>query len=396
MSDSKNYLFKRINVLFNSFWILAMVAGIGLAVTLIGSSSALFYRALTAVFDRIPYVGNLAYSYAKATQMIDLRGFVTSIFNPLIIVDALYFVIPFIVFQIVVMLMKRYIVKHDHALLAAVTTLIILVSMWMTTPNSMFLTRMFSTPTVMQKDTIIRWVLALEIVGFIALLYALHREGRFDLRQLWTHERARKYTRNGLIATFAVMAVMSVGLITTRVVVNDMKQNFHVSYVLDFTPNQDGHILLKVPSKIKDPLKYVGVTLPEYIDENTVLKQFGVESLDVGAIINGFTDDTINKGVAQFISVPMFNAVVSLIIVVSVAVLEFVSRRNQMLAPPLYLIETILLAGLFFGIAYQFGVITMVLAGIALIGVSIHLITYMKESGMLERMALKLKSLRTH
>ncbi|WZU02287.1 hypothetical protein MGH68_04555 [Erysipelothrix sp. D19-032] len=265
MSDSKNYLFKRINVLFNSFWVLAMVAGIGLAVTLIGSSSALFYRALTTVFDRIPYVGNLAYSYAKATQLIDLRGFVTSIFNPLIMVDALYFIVPFVIFQIVVMMMKRYIVKHDHALTGIVTTLIILISMWMTTPNGMFLTRMFSGPTVIQKDTVMRWVIALEIVGFIALLYGLHREGRFDLRQLWTHERARKYTRNGLIATFAVMAVMSVGLVTTRVVVNDMKQNFHVSYVLDFTPNQDGHILLKVPSKIKDPLTYVGVKLPNML-----------------------------------------------------------------------------------------------------------------------------------
>lgn len=128
MDKQKRTKLNYLNLFYNSLWTLGIILTLTIGLLLIFNSYDIFNRFILQSFKRIPYIGGFVLSYIKSLHFIDFDYFARQVFKPVITLDVLYFALSFISFQIALLLMKRYILKHEHALITSIIAVLLTVS----------------------------------------------------------------------------------------------------------------------------------------------------------------------------------------------------------------------------------------------------------------------------
>ena len=396
MDKQKRTKLNYLNLFFNSLWTLGILLTLTIGLLLIFNSYDIFNRFILQSFKRIPYIGGFVLSYIKSLHFIDFDYFARQVFKPVITLDVLYFVLSFISFQIVLLLMKRYILKHDHALITSIIAVLLTVSLFLRSSELLHISKVFSDESVSSISTILKFFYFIELLSILAILYTLHQDGKLDYRRLLDHEQTKYYTHRGLKLSLVLFMVLTVILTGVKAIVNNYKEVYHINYRIEFIPQENNKLSIKVPEEISKPLELAGITLPDEIDENSILNQLGLEALDVGALVNNTLDNTLDNATYSIIQRPFNISLTGLLISLLLMIEIFITKKINLQSLIVQSFETVLLAYLFFGPSTSLTTILTLALGFTFFSSFMNLMIMIRDGHYIQRAAAKIQKFKRY
>lgn len=338
----------------------------------LGMESELISKVSDFMDQNIP-LGNYLFNMGKQYKIIDLSYLIQTYIKPLGLVDIAIFTLPFLFLQTSVFLIKRRMLIRENAVIAAVVAVLLLFAMLMTQGTNFSLLKDILGYDFSLKFNVLIILLGLQLLLLLSIIYLLWKLDRLNIKSFLSYEVATRLVKLGCIPILLIFLVLFGGLKFVETQTDKVRDAININFEIDLVPKTDGLIHIEVPPKVQKLNDYFHFNIPSTIDNTTILKRLGLETIDIGAIINSYTLPRYDSFIDKYVKHPIENVVISLIMISSVLILEIVNRKKQIAI--IFAIEGFIACTMFVVIPNYFPTILFFLNSVVLAGVILHLVS---------------------
>lgn len=342
------------------------------------------------VFSKIPYLGQLAYMGIQSLNLIDLSVLHSKVFNPLLLVEVVYYTVPLIIAQGVLLGLKRRLLRHDHTYFSILLLFVIALTAIMVNQMDLVLIMNANHSLLELRNLLFRIFLWGQLLCVGTLVYLLYQKGRFQFRGFDVLGFSSRVIKISAITSLLMLVIAGSGLGLVNLQVDGVKEAIAVDYVLDLKPTADGLVHLVMPDLLIQKAQGFGINIPKEIEGGMILQQVFVDNIDFGAIINQTAGTFIDGLSARFISKPMMRVIIMAVLIGMIVFLPKILRVDLFKEVWVRSIQLVLALILNLRYAFQFGQILSIFTLWLFMGIFIQWITVLD----LKDIKLKISALR--
>lgn len=380
---------KGLSFAFNFVAILSIVFTVGFATYVYITAPVVYHEMIQDLFKKIPYVGDYAYGIVDKLKILDFDKIYNNYFLPAVLVEIGFIAIPVALSQCIILLLKHKVIKKQDKFISAGFVISMLIGFLLTSRFSLMFLEAYLPVGYELKNVGLPIIFGLELVLFLGILYYLNKMNKFNLTIGFDQKTAGKLIKIGVVSTGIICCVVLGGFVYAKQMALVFRDFITIDFVLDLGPAADGLIHIDLPPKLVRISGFLGGNIPEAIKGSDILTYFGINTIDVGAYINGITLPIVDRYIYDFIILPTYKLIMVIASLISVLVLHITAKKLFVLKPVLVIINVCLSSFLLFFLAVNFTVIMATLVCLIWLGTLIHLYTGFKP--FFDKVTRKLK-----
>lgn len=326
------------------------------------NGSSIFVLGIQSIFRRIPFIGGLFFSYIQSAGSVDFKTLYQKVAMPALALSVVAYLLYTLILQGILIYFLKVNEKGNLSYLKLTMIPLLLVTNLVFMSMHQIVARGFSS----KVDFMFLWI---TWVGTIiqGIAYVLWMKTAFDEKRINTHEMRATITKQSTLNRFKFALVISMLLATTTFAVvnhtvNDLKVTYKLETVIDLKPAANDTIEVIVPKEVHTLSQTLGIKIPQYIKGGAILKSLGLDTLEVGSIVNRQINNLIMIYQQQWLETPMQVGVVCTVLLLLGTVLEWLKHKLHAYRFGLQLGITGLTLVLLFAIGKRFTLIPFLFA----------------------------------
>lgn len=379
------------NVIFNCLLTLSCAFIIGYAFYFYKTTPTFFVEQVQTFFSEKIVFGDFIFNFIQSQKMIDFSFIITKYILPGALIDIAIFATPFLLIQLMIYIFKRVVIKNENAILSIVIVVFLFMSFLFMQSKTFSLFETLLGYNFNFKRTVITIFMVFEFINFCVLIFLLYKMGKIKFRDIFSHATAARFIMFGTIFTMLIFYGIAGGLTYANSKANQFKDFVTIEYKIDMTKITDGMLQVDVPPKVELVGRISGVNIPSQITNVTILQRFGLETIDVGGMVNSFTHPRIDRLIDKYILLPRKEAFVAIGILTVIIFIELICKREFKARPVLFYLQAFITVFLFLEIPNYFPTELFFFIIMIATGAALHIIADLYQRGVFDGIIEKVK-----